>query len=313
MVIVIFSAFNPWGKLVMTIGVLQLMIQVPSFLARAQISPMSDFIAAGVVSGGLLKGAAALGDAAKLRTGQAFDYLMNQRYDSRGLRKSERVELGNTPTGVADPELLAGLRASGAGKPNGDKPPGKALEHKGGPQKPEAGALKKPGDKTGVTPPRLGPDGKPIKTPGAADAAAARKAGSLAPGTGAGSGAPGTPPSSNPSNPLTTPGSAAKTAAGVMGTAALGGALAAAIGAKAGVDDTAKSEAAKRQEQAEENARAMSMQQARGQARRAGEERGGQNKRCRQRCQQEARLQGQSSGKGQAGCTCAANQQECRS
>ena len=109
MVIVIFSAFNPWGKMVMTIGVLQLMIQVPSFLARAQISPMSDFIAAGVVSGGLLKGAAALGDAAKLRTGQAFDYLMNQRYDSRGMGKSETVPLGNTPDGVANPELLKGL------------------------------------------------------------------------------------------------------------------------------------------------------------------------------------------------------------
>lgn len=55
MVIIIYSNFNPWGKILIAIGVLQLMIQVPSFLARAQISPMSDFISAGLVTGGLFK------------------------------------------------------------------------------------------------------------------------------------------------------------------------------------------------------------------------------------------------------------------
>ncbi|MBY0549891.1 MAG: hypothetical protein K2W95_21640 [Candidatus Obscuribacterales bacterium] len=55
MVIIIYSNFNPWGKILIAIGVLQMMIQVPGFLARAQISPMSDFVSAGLITGGLLK------------------------------------------------------------------------------------------------------------------------------------------------------------------------------------------------------------------------------------------------------------------
>ncbi len=61
MVIIIYSNFNPWGKILIAIGILQMMIQVPSFLARAQISPMSDFVSAGLVTGGLTKAMSAVG------------------------------------------------------------------------------------------------------------------------------------------------------------------------------------------------------------------------------------------------------------
>src|SRR6185437_17096838 len=37
LVIIMFSDYNPWGKILITVGVLQLLIQVPTFLARAQI------------------------------------------------------------------------------------------------------------------------------------------------------------------------------------------------------------------------------------------------------------------------------------
>ena len=44
MTIVMYSDFNPWGKVLVAIGVLQLMIQVPTFMGKAQISPASDFL-----------------------------------------------------------------------------------------------------------------------------------------------------------------------------------------------------------------------------------------------------------------------------
>ncbi len=44
LIILLFSNFNPWGKILTTIGVLQLMMQVPQFLAHAKISMASDFV-----------------------------------------------------------------------------------------------------------------------------------------------------------------------------------------------------------------------------------------------------------------------------
>jgi transposase len=114
MVIILFSDFNPWGKIVMAVGVLQLMIQVPSFLSRAQISPMSDFISAGLLTGGLMKGVSALGAAAKFRAGQAIDYMTNQRWAARGLPQSQGVTLNRLPQSAADQNLMNNLKGAGS-------------------------------------------------------------------------------------------------------------------------------------------------------------------------------------------------------
>ena len=44
LVILLLSDFNPWGKLLTAIGVLQIMMDVPQFLAHAKISVASDFV-----------------------------------------------------------------------------------------------------------------------------------------------------------------------------------------------------------------------------------------------------------------------------
>jgi hypothetical protein len=44
LVILLYSDFNPWGKLLTAIGILQIMMDVPQFLAHAKISVASDFV-----------------------------------------------------------------------------------------------------------------------------------------------------------------------------------------------------------------------------------------------------------------------------
>jgi len=51
MVILMFSDFNPWGKVLTAIGILQIMTQVPTFIARAGISPASHILEELLVGG----------------------------------------------------------------------------------------------------------------------------------------------------------------------------------------------------------------------------------------------------------------------
>jgi hypothetical protein len=106
MVIILASDFNPWGKILMAIGILQMMIQVPSFLARAQISPMSDFISAGLVTGGLLKMLGWMGSTARNRIGQAVDYNFNQKYGARGISNTSSADTSSMAGKQESPELL---------------------------------------------------------------------------------------------------------------------------------------------------------------------------------------------------------------
>jgi hypothetical protein len=264
MVIIIFSQFNPWGKIVMAVGVLQLMIQVPSFLARAQISPMSDFISAGLLTKGLMNGFSALGYAAKTRTGQGFDYLMNQRYGARGTRQSNQVGM-DMSNGVMNPTLLGSIQKTKDGKVQGGQ-----------------------GDK-----PPMGLDGKPIQ-PKKAETEdeknkreAAEKAKGIQPANGTKTDVPGPKKKGEPTDPtagglgksaregtpLTTPkqgeqadptagglgksaGDGVKRAASLVGGAALAGGAAAAFGAaqKGGADE--KQGEAEKQKRAREMAEA---------------------------------------------------------
>jgi hypothetical protein len=151
MVIVLFSDFNPWGKIVLAVGVLQLMIQTPSFMARAQISPMSDFISAGLITGGLMKGFSALGNVAQTRTAQLFKYATSDKFAARGLEQSQKVGLDKLPNQSSNPQLSKNLQDPNGGKsgpplgPNGQPivPPGAKPK---GPVKPGEGLKDKDGN-----------------------------------------------------------------------------------------------------------------------------------------------------------------------
>ncbi len=122
MVIILYSQFNPWGKITMAVGILQIMIQVPTFLARAQISPMSDFISAGLITGGLMKGASALANKASGAMTQFSRYVTGDMYGARGMPTSKKVGMENTPTGAANPELMESLKGAGKGVTPGGVP-----------------------------------------------------------------------------------------------------------------------------------------------------------------------------------------------
>ena len=122
MVIVLFSDFNPWGKIIMAVGVLQLMIQVPSFLARAQISPMSDFVSAGLITGGLL----GMGKALATKGGDLMDRFAKWRGQlqdggARGPQQTQSVKMNGLPHGAQDPEALQKIQNAAKGDLNGTK------------------------------------------------------------------------------------------------------------------------------------------------------------------------------------------------
>jgi hypothetical protein len=256
MVIIIFSQFNPWGKIVMAVGVLQLMIQVPSFLARAQISPMSDFISAGLLTKGFMNGFSALSSAATNRVGQGFDYLMNQRYGARGMRQSNQVGM-DMSKGVMNPTLLGSIQKTKDGKVQGgqgDKPPtgldGKEIQPKKA-ETPEEKKKREADEKAkGINP----ANGNKTEVPGPKKKVEPTDptAGGL--GKGARDGAPLTTPTQKkdePTDPTAgnlgkSAGDGVKRAAGLVGGAALAGGAAAAFGAAAkGGGDERQAEAEK--------------------------------------------------------------------
>jgi hypothetical protein len=167
MVIIILSDFNPWGKLIVAIGVLQIMIQVPSFLARAQISPMSDFISAGLITGGLLGAGKALGNSLGHRAMHFANAVGNYSYGgAKGSPKSQAAELRGLGNDVMNPELLSGIRETQkTGKvPGQKKGPGEGgipTDANGQPLKPIDPNAKKPGDPNAKKP------GDPNATAGA--------------------------------------------------------------------------------------------------------------------------------------------------
>lgn len=111
--IVATSDFNPWGKVLMAVGVLQIMIQVPGFLAKAQISPMSDLITAGLVTGLFFNGLNSLAKMADQRTWQGLvDYPHNQQYSSRGLKQTINNAADGTAGANQNDGLFNGMRDS---------------------------------------------------------------------------------------------------------------------------------------------------------------------------------------------------------
>ena len=246
MVIVVLSDFNQWGKIVMAVGVLQLMIQVPSFLARAQISPMSDFISAGLITGGLLSGGKALGGMLGDRAKHFANAVGNFGYaGAKGAPKSQGVELNGLSNDVANPGLLKDIRGAAAtGKVDGPGGKGKGGPGAGG-LGPDGKPIVPPGSPKGPKDGKgtgLGPDGKPLNP---ADPNAANKASDKsAPGTDASVVPPGSKPVTPASGTADALASAAKTGAGVAIGAGVVGAGMAAMGANAGLNAANKDAAA---------------------------------------------------------------------
>ncbi len=210
-VIMILSDFNPWGKIILAVGILQMMIQVPSFLARAQISPMSDFISAGLISGTLLNAGKSLGNTLQQRGMQLAKYIGGDTTTgaARGPEMSKKAELKGLAHGPRDPHLLKGIRDASRGANNDPKPPkggdkgdGTKLDANGKPINP-AGPE---GDKTNTPVPK-NPADDPTKKDGVPDPAAAAL------------------------NPAESAADAAKKGLGVGGLAAAGGAVLAAASA----------------------------------------------------------------------------------
>lgn len=110
LVVILYSNFNPWGQMLMLIGVLQLMIQVPSFMSRAMISPMSDFVSAGLVSALAFKG---LGTLAQIG-GRAMDRFAKQvtEFPAMYPSLSQATTMNALPVDAANPELLSKYRAA---------------------------------------------------------------------------------------------------------------------------------------------------------------------------------------------------------
>lgn len=267
LVIILFSDFNPWGKIIMCVGVLQLMIQTPSFMARAQISPMSDFISAGLITGGLMKGMGALGNLAQTRTAQLFKYATSDKFAARGLEQSQKVGLNNLPNQSSNPQLSKNLQDPNGGK-NGPPlgPNGLPITPPGGPKAGPTGP--KPPVKPGIDP----ATGKPLTTQQQKDAAAAAAAAAANKPIG---------PKKPGGKPLTTPGTDGATATGAdkglnagtggatakdrlatagksLGTVAAAAAAVSALGAAAQQRDSSDhSDEAKKQEEARKQAEAV--------------------------------------------------------
>lgn len=238
MVIVVLSNFNPWGKIVMAIGVLQIMIQVPSFLARAQISPMSDFISAGLITGGLLSAGKALTNGLGHRAMHLANAVGNFGYaGAKGSPKSQGVDL-NVPQGVNNEELLKNKReAERTGKVPGQGPdnPGGQPLNPIGPKGPKTGPDGTKLDKNGNPIPPTGKGinpltGKPDGTGVGPDGAKAAQDAGLNPNGAKGDGTNiPTPPKTGKEGTLAN--AAADAAKTGLGTAAVAGGLTAAMAA----------------------------------------------------------------------------------
>lgn len=190
LVIIMFSDYNPWGKILMAVGVLQMMIQVPTFLARAQISPMSDFISAGLIFGGMMKMLGALGNGASNLANRAFNKKIA---DYMG--KDQNTSRTGTATAVNTPN--ASQNFSTLSKAGQNDPDAIAKLNNLKNKNPQTGAAGGPG---GTTPPGVVPPGGPKPPGGPTPPGGPRVPGT--PGTpGAGTGLPGTKPVTTPMTP----------------------------------------------------------------------------------------------------------------
>lgn len=114
MVIIMFSNFNPWGKILISIGVLQLMIQVPTFMAKAQIGPASEFVTAGMFTGAAMSLLTNFGKAITGGVDKGINWFANDSYAEKGLKNSKDAALTTLPQSTANQNLLNSLNRASA-------------------------------------------------------------------------------------------------------------------------------------------------------------------------------------------------------
>lgn len=133
--IMMFSNMNYGGKLLLTIGVLQLMIQVPTFLGRAQISPVSDFITPGLVFGTVKNAMSGFGEMTSTLLTQGVDWYSSGSFSDSGLNGSKQVALNGLGVTNSTPQMTHSLNQASSAISNADKiknepPPFKDLNSK---------------------------------------------------------------------------------------------------------------------------------------------------------------------------------------
>ncbi len=107
--ILLFTYTDPLGKALIAIGVLQLMIQVPTFLGRAQISPVSDFITPGLAFGTIQKAFAGVGNMTSSLVTQGFDWFSKDSFADTGLSTSKQVALNGLASNSSSPQMTHSL------------------------------------------------------------------------------------------------------------------------------------------------------------------------------------------------------------
>jgi len=125
MTLIMFSNFSPWGKLLIAVGVLQIMIQVPAFLSKAQISPTSDFLTPKLLFKALSSSFSGLETGVNGLVNNGVALFTNGRYDGVGLQQTKNAGLGNLPGATSNPELLNSLNKvmqGGSGNVGGGPP-----------------------------------------------------------------------------------------------------------------------------------------------------------------------------------------------
>ncbi|RTL41483.1 MAG: hypothetical protein EKK48_14050 [Candidatus Melainabacteria bacterium] len=94
------------AQILLIIGVLQIMIQVPSFMGRAQISPVSEFLTAGAATGLVSKGLTGVTESIKKAATDISDYQLNAKYASVGTPETTATTL-KLPSTARAPEAYA--------------------------------------------------------------------------------------------------------------------------------------------------------------------------------------------------------------
>lgn len=143
----------PWGRFLMTIGILQIMLNVPQFMAKAQISPMSEFINprtfAGAATGAFTMLGSALSQFVKSAGSAAYEMATKTpegpktgngnpdlKYDT--LPKDRPPSDGTPPPPINSPDGGGGNKSSGGAT----APDGKDVNNTRPPSKQEASLAK---------------------------------------------------------------------------------------------------------------------------------------------------------------------------
>lgn len=109
--IVLNASNEPSGaQILLVIGVLQIMIQVPAFMGRAQISPVSEFLTAGAVTGLVSKGLGSATDSIKKVMTDVSEYQLNAKYAAVGTPETSATML-TMPSSAKDRETYTAHRA----------------------------------------------------------------------------------------------------------------------------------------------------------------------------------------------------------